>query len=74
LMSDVVFVGDLSGDQMGESTWWVGLLSWVFIYVERKHYFAGWWMSGPVTLREGRWYVDVASAFPLGRYYGIIFA
>jgi hypothetical protein len=41
LMSDVVFVGDLSGDQMGESTWWVGLLSWVFIYVERKHHFKG---------------------------------
>jgi hypothetical protein len=40
-MSDVVFVGDLSGDQMGESTWWVGLLSWVFIYVERKHHFKG---------------------------------
>ena len=73
-MDDVGCDVNLSEEQSGESSWWIGLLSWVFIYVERKHYFAGWWMSGPVTLREGRWYVDVASAFPLGRYYGILFS
>jgi hypothetical protein len=51
-MSDVVVYADLSCDQPAESTWWIGLLSWVFIYVERKHHFSGGKMSGPVSLRK----------------------
>ena len=38
--------GDLSRDQSAESTWWIGLLSWIFIYVGRKDHFNDREMSG----------------------------
>jgi hypothetical protein len=51
-MSDVVFGVELSCDQSAGSTWWIGLLSWVFIYVEMKHHFKGRKRSGSVSLGE----------------------
>jgi hypothetical protein len=51
-MDDVGCDVNLSEEQSGESSWWIGLLSWVFIYVERKHHFSGRKGSAPVSLRK----------------------
>ena len=52
-MSDVVCFGDLSGEQSGESRWWINCYLALLIYLGTEHHFS---VSGPPSLNTALWH------------------